>query len=51
MEMDGKAVSGSEALTGYVREHASGDQVTLRYVRAGRPNDVTVTLTTRPDDL
>ena len=51
VEMDGKAVSGSEALTGYVREHASGDQVTLRYVRAGRPNDVTVTLTTRPDDL
>ena len=49
--MDGKSVSGSEALTGYVREHASGDQVTLRYVRAGQATDVTVTLATRPDNL
>lgn len=49
--MDGKAVSGSEALTGYVRAHSTGDTVTLSHVRDGKATDVEVTLATRPDNL
>ncbi|MEN1975882.1 S1C family serine protease [Cellulomonas olei] len=44
--IDGRAVGGAESLTGYVRAHASGDQVTLTVVRDGKSMDVDVTLAT-----
>ncbi len=47
--IDGKAVGGREALTGYVRGHASGDEVTLTLVRDGESLDVDVTLATREE--
>lgn len=47
--IDGKAVAGAESLTGYVRAHASGDQVTLTLVRDGTSLDVDVTLATREE--
>jgi putative serine protease PepD len=47
--IDGKAVAGAESLTGYVRAHASGDQVTLTLVRDGKSLDVDVTLATREE--
>ena len=46
--IDGKAVAGAEALTGYVRQHASGDEVVLTVVRDGKATDITVTLATKP---
>jgi putative serine protease PepD len=47
--IDGKAVAGAESLTGYVRAHASGDEVTLTVVRDGKSLDVDVTLATREE--
>jgi putative serine protease PepD len=47
--IDGKAVAGAESLTGYVRAHASGDQVTLTLVRDGKSLEVDVTLATREE--
>ncbi|WP_255595988.1 S1C family serine protease [Cellulomonas sp. C5510] len=44
--IDGRAVAGAESLTGYVRAHASGDEVTLTVVRDGKAMDVDVTLAT-----
>lgn len=46
--IDGKAVAGAESLTGYVRQYASGDEVTLTVVRDGEAIDITVTLATKP---
>jgi putative serine protease PepD len=48
--IDGRTVAGAESLTGFVRQHASGDEVTLTVVRDGRAFDVSVTLATKPDD-
>ncbi len=46
--IDGRAVGGAESLTGFVRQHASGDAVTLTVVRDGEAVDLEVTLTTKP---
>lgn len=46
--MGGRAISGAESLTGFVRQHASGDEVVLTVVRDGEAFDLTVTLATRP---
>ncbi|HWS58828.1 MAG TPA: trypsin-like peptidase domain-containing protein [Actinotalea sp.] len=46
--IDGKAVAGAESLTGYVRQYASGVEVTLTVVRDGRAMDVTAVLATKP---
>lgn len=46
--INGRAVGGAESLTGFVRQHASGDEVTLTIVRDGEAIDVTATLTTKP---
>ncbi len=47
--IDGKAVAGAESLTGYVRAHASGDEVALTLVRDGKALDVDVTLAVRQE--
>ncbi len=47
--IDGDAVGGAESLTAFVREHLSGDKVTLTVVRDGKAIDVDVTLATRED--
>jgi len=47
--IDGKAVAGAESLTGYVRQYASGAEVTLTVVRDGKATDITVTLATKPE--
>ena len=46
--IDGSAVGGAESLTGYVRQHAGGDEVVLTIVRSGAVLDVTLTLATAP---
>ncbi len=45
--VDDRAVDGSAALTGYVRQYSSGDQATLDVVRDGTQTQVDVTLATR----
>ncbi|UNX54422.1 trypsin-like peptidase domain-containing protein [Georgenia sp. TF02-10] len=47
--IDGDTVSGAEALTGFVRQYASGDQVTLTVARDGETVEITATLATRED--
>ncbi|WP_448073460.1 S1C family serine protease [Georgenia yuyongxinii] len=47
--IDDEPVDGALSLTGFVRQHASGDQVTLTVVRDGRTVDLTATLATRED--
>jgi putative serine protease PepD len=47
--IDEKPVDGALSLTGFVRQHASGDKVTLTVVRGGKTVDVTATLATRED--
>jgi putative serine protease PepD len=49
--IDGRSVAGAESLTGFVRQHVSGDRVTLTVVRDGRAFDVTATLATKPEDV
>jgi len=49
--IDGNPVSGAESLTGYVRQYASGDKVTLTIVRDGKEIKVQPTLATRQDKL
>ncbi|PFG40359.1 putative serine protease PepD [Georgenia soli] len=49
--IDGDPVSGAESLTGYVRQYASGDKVTLTIVRDGKEIKVQTTLATRQDKL
>jgi putative serine protease PepD len=49
--VDGDFVSGAEALTGFIRQHATGDEVTLTVARDGESIEVSATLATRPDDL
>jgi putative serine protease PepD len=46
--IDAKAVGGAESLTGFVRQYAAGDEVTLTVVRGGEALDVNVTLADRP---
>lgn len=48
--IDDKVVAGAESLTGYVRTHASGDEVTLTVVRDGKSLTVDVTLAVREED-
>ena len=48
--INGKVVAGAESLTGFVRQYASGDEVTLTVVRGGEAIDVNVTLAVRPAD-
>ncbi|MFC7406997.1 trypsin-like peptidase domain-containing protein [Georgenia alba] len=45
------AVNGAQSLTGYVRQYASGDQVTLTVVRDGEEEQITATLATREDQV
>jgi len=45
--VDGHAVDGAAALTGYVRQYGAGDEATLAVVRDGTTHDVAVTLATR----
>ncbi|MCK6209804.1 trypsin-like peptidase domain-containing protein [Georgenia sp. EYE_87] len=49
--IDGDPVNGAESLTGYVRQYASGDEVTLTIVRDGKESEVQATLATRQDQL
>ena len=44
IKFNGRQVSSSDALIGYVRAHNVGDKVTLTIVRGGKQQDVTVTL-------
>jgi putative serine protease PepD len=46
--IDGRSVGGAESLTGYVRQHAGGDEVVLTVVRNNSALDVAVTLATAP---
>ncbi|GMA32392.1 S1C family serine protease [Litorihabitans aurantiacus] len=48
--IDAKAVGGAQSLTGFVRQYAAGDEVTLTVVRGGEAMDVNVTLADRPVD-
>lgn len=48
--IDDHAVGSAESLTGFVRQYASGDQVTLTVIRGGESIDVTVTLATREEE-
>jgi len=48
--IDGKAVTGAESLTGFVRGLASGTEVTLTVIRDGKSIDVPVTLATKTED-
>lgn len=47
--IDGHAVGSAESLTGFVRQYASGDQVTLTVIRGGDSIEVAVTLATREE--
>jgi putative serine protease PepD len=49
--VDGDVVTGAESLTGFIRQHASGDDVTLTVARGDEAIEVGATLATRPDDL
>ncbi len=42
--IDGEPVSGSESLTGYVRQYSPGESVELEVVRRGTAETVTATL-------
>lgn len=46
--IDARAVGGAESLTGFVRQYAAGDEVTLTVVRGGEATDVNVTLADLP---
>lgn len=48
--INAKPVEGAESLTGYIRQFASGDEVTLTVVRDGAAIDVTASLVTIPAD-
>src|SRR5699024_1906825 len=47
--IEDNAVEGAASLTGYVRQHTSGDTVSLTVVRDGQQDDLDVTLATRED--
>lgn len=47
--IDDSAVGSAESLTGFVRQYASGDEVTLTVIRDGESIDLTVTLATREE--
>lgn len=47
--IDDHTVGSAEALTGYVRQYAAGDEVTLTVVRDGESIEVDVTLATREE--
>ena len=49
--IDADPVNGSESLTGFVRQYASGDEVTLTIVRNGEPLEVGATLAVREDAM
>ena len=49
LQVNGRDVSSALALTGYVRQFASGDVITLMIVRNGELLEVDVTLATRAD--
>lgn len=44
-------VSNANSLVGYVRQYASGQTITVRFVRAGTMHSADVTLAARPDSL
>lgn len=48
--IDDHSVGSAEALTGFVRQYSSGDEVTLTVIRDGQSDQVTVTLATREED-
>lgn len=47
--IDGKPTSQAVALTGFVRQYSSGDQVTLTVIRDGKREEIQVTLAERAD--
>ena len=49
--IDGRHVTGADSLVGFVRQYASGTEVTLTVARDGAASDVAVTLATREDAL
>ncbi|MFY9263364.1 MAG: trypsin-like peptidase domain-containing protein [Arcanobacterium sp.] len=49
LSIDGKNTPTSTSLTGFVRQHRSGDVVTLVLERGGELIEIDVTLATRPD--
>lgn len=50
VSIDDEPISGATALVGQVRERGAGDETTIGYIRDGEEGEVTVTLTTRPDE-
>jgi putative serine protease PepD len=48
--IDDRAVAGAESLTGFVRQYAAGDEVTLAVIRDGKALAVTATLAAKSDD-
>jgi putative serine protease PepD len=46
--VDGKSIDGSLSLVAQVRERTAGDKVTIKIVRGGQTQDITVTLTNTP---
>ncbi len=49
--VDGKPVNASDDLAGLVSAHKPGDSVTLDVIRAGKHQNITVKLATRPNTL
>lgn len=47
--INAKAVGGAEALTGFVRQYAAGDEVTLTVIRDGEAMDINATLAVREE--
>jgi putative serine protease PepD len=46
--VDGNSIDGSLSLVAQVREHSVGDKVTLKIVRDGKSQDISVTLVAKP---
>ncbi len=51
LRVDEDFVTGRESLTGFIRQHASGDVVTLTVARDGEAVELEATLATRPDEV
>lgn len=49
--IDDYAVGSAESLTGFVRQYASGDEVTITLIRGSQEISVTATLTIRPETI
>ncbi len=50
VEFDGEKVRSSSSLTGLVKKHSPGDEITLKVVREGKEKKIIVTLGKRPKE-